>query len=150
MASVLIRRLTNERDLSVPSKPCPVRVAVYGNEVPRWRGESFHQRTCLLEGEFIAIVTLGNDLAKNLFAVNGAVEAGKVVLVRPEVPRGNLSARIASLPRYLIGTFPVTRNRRSSTLAGLSWIEIASMICPLGRPFVLKAWLFRIMRWLRG
>jgi hypothetical protein len=36
---------TNERDFPVPSEPRPVRVAVYGNYVPRWRGKSFHQLT---------------------------------------------------------------------------------------------------------
>ncbi len=63
--------LTNERDFPVPSEPRPVKVAVYGTAVPRWRGESFHQRTCLVEGEIITIVTVGIDPAKNVFAVHG-------------------------------------------------------------------------------
>ena len=37
--------LTNERDFPVPGEPRPVRVAVYGNLVPRWRGKTFHQLT---------------------------------------------------------------------------------------------------------
>ena len=31
----------NERDFPVPSKPRAQRVAVYGNTVPRWRGQTF-------------------------------------------------------------------------------------------------------------
>jgi len=33
----------------------------------------------------MAIVTVGIDLAKNVFAVHGVAEAGKPALVRPEV-----------------------------------------------------------------
>ena len=35
----------------------------------------------------MAIVTVGIDLAKNVFAVHGDNESGKLDLVRPEVPR---------------------------------------------------------------
>lgn len=38
----------------------------------------------------MAIVTVGIDLAKNVFAVHGVDEAGKPALVRPEVPRAKL------------------------------------------------------------
>jgi hypothetical protein len=31
----------NERDFPDPSKPRAQRVAVYGNSVPRWRGQTF-------------------------------------------------------------------------------------------------------------
>ena len=44
-AVILTAGLTNERDFPVPSEPLPVRVAVYGNKVPRWRGQTFHQLT---------------------------------------------------------------------------------------------------------
>jgi hypothetical protein len=76
--------LTNERDFSVPSKPRAVRVAVYGNSVPRWRGESFGapQLRChqlAMRGEIMTIVTVGIDLAKNVFAVHGVDEAGKPI-----------------------------------------------------------------------
>ena len=40
---------SNERDFPVPSKPRARRVAVYGNSVPRWRGQTFHQ--LVLRGE---------------------------------------------------------------------------------------------------
>ncbi len=33
----------------------------------------------------MAIVTAGIDLAKNVFAVHGACESGKAVLIRPSV-----------------------------------------------------------------
>ena len=51
----------------------------------------------------MAIVTVGIDLAKNVFAVHGVDESGKPVLVRPEVPRSKLLVMIASLPPCLIG-----------------------------------------------
>ena len=44
------------------------------------------------------IVTLGIDLAKNIFAVHGVDAAGKVVLQRPSVKRANLLELTASLP----------------------------------------------------
>jgi transposase len=56
-----------------------------------------------LRGEIMAIVTVGIDLAKNVFAVHGVDEAGKPALVRPEVPRAKLLELIANLPPCLIG-----------------------------------------------
>lgn len=46
----------------------------------------------------MAIVFVGIDLAKNVFAVHGVDEHGKAALVRPAVPRGKLHELIASLP----------------------------------------------------
>ena len=43
-------------------------------------------------------VTVGIDLAKNVFAVHGVDKAGKAVLVRPEVPRAKLVELIANVP----------------------------------------------------
>jgi len=51
----------------------------------------------------MAIVTVGIDLAKNVFAVHGVDELGKPALVRPEVPRAKLIELIANLPPCLIG-----------------------------------------------
>jgi transposase len=51
----------------------------------------------------MAIVTLGIDLAKNVFAVHGVDATGHAVLVRPSVARGKLLELIASLPPCLIG-----------------------------------------------
>ena len=51
----------------------------------------------------MAIVTVGIDLAKNVFAVHGVDEAGKPALVRPEVPRTKLPELIANLPPCMIG-----------------------------------------------
>jgi transposase len=56
-----------------------------------------------LEGEIMTIVTVGIDLAKNVFAVHGVDETGKPVLVRPEVPRAKLMEHIANVPPCLIG-----------------------------------------------
>lgn len=51
----------------------------------------------------MAIVSVGIDLAKNVFAVHGVDESGKLALVRPAVARGKLLELIASLPPCLIG-----------------------------------------------
>ena len=50
-----------------------------------------------------AIVTIGIDLAKNVFAVHGVDATGKSALVRPSVPRAKLLELIAALPPCLIG-----------------------------------------------
>ena len=51
----------------------------------------------------MAIVTVGIDLAKNVFAVHGVDEAGKPALVRPVVKRAALLELIAKLAPCLIG-----------------------------------------------
>ena len=50
-----------------------------------------------------AIVTIGIDLAKNVFAVHGVNATGQPALVRPSVPRAKLLELFASLPPCLIG-----------------------------------------------
>ncbi|MGF6963094.1 transposase [Paraburkholderia sp. WC7.3g] len=49
------------------------------------------------------VVTVGIDLAKNVFAIHGVDESGKVVLVRPRVMRDQLILLIAQLRPCLIG-----------------------------------------------
>jgi transposase len=51
----------------------------------------------------MAIVTLGIDLAKNVFALHGVDATGKTVLQRPSVPRARLLELVASLPPCLLG-----------------------------------------------
>ncbi len=51
----------------------------------------------------MAILYVGIDLAKNVFAVHGVDEHGKAVLVRPTVPRAKLHDLIASLPPCTVG-----------------------------------------------
>ena len=51
----------------------------------------------------MAIVFVGIDLAKNVFAVHGVNPAGKPELVRPSVPRTKLHEMIAALPPCTIG-----------------------------------------------
>ena len=46
----------------------------------------------------MTIVTIGIDLAKNVFAVHGVDATGKAVLVQPSVARTKLLELIASLP----------------------------------------------------
>ena len=51
----------------------------------------------------MAIVTVGIDLAKNVFAIHGVGPTGKPELVRPEVRRSKLLELVASLQPSLIG-----------------------------------------------
>ncbi|MCL4471133.1 MAG: IS110 family transposase [Gammaproteobacteria bacterium] len=51
----------------------------------------------------MSIITIGIDLAKNVFAVHGVDDNGKPVLVRPKVPRVELLSLIAQIPPCLIG-----------------------------------------------
>lgn len=51
----------------------------------------------------MSIMTVGIDLAKNVFAVHGVDENGKAVLVKPKVSREQLAALIAQLLPCLIG-----------------------------------------------
>ena len=51
----------------------------------------------------MSIITIGIDLAKNLFAVHGVDENGKAVLVKPKVAREQLLLLIAQLSPCLIG-----------------------------------------------
>lgn len=50
----------------------------------------------------MAIVFIGIDLAKKVFAVHGVDEAGRAVPVKPAVPRDKLLAMMAQLPRCTI------------------------------------------------
>jgi transposase len=43
----------------------------------------------VLKGEIRVIVTVGIDLAKNVFAVHGVDALGQPVPMQPEVPRAN-------------------------------------------------------------
>jgi transposase len=49
------------------------------------------------------IITVGIDLAKNVFAVHGVDETGKPALVKPKVGWGNLFDLIVQLPPCVIG-----------------------------------------------
>ena len=51
----------------------------------------------------MTILTVGIDLAKNVFAVHGINEAGKPELVKPNVARDKLVESIAALPPCVIG-----------------------------------------------
>lgn len=51
----------------------------------------------------MSIITIGVDLAKNIFAVHGVNESGKAELVKPKVQRDQLLPLIANLPPCLIG-----------------------------------------------
>jgi len=49
------------------------------------------------------IITVGIDLAKNVFALHGVNDSGKPELVKPKVQRADLLPLIAQLPPCLIG-----------------------------------------------
>ena len=51
----------------------------------------------------MAILYVGIDLAKNVFAVHGVDEHGKPALVRPKVARDKLRGLVAALPPRTIG-----------------------------------------------
>ena len=51
----------------------------------------------------MTIITIGIDLAKNIFAVHGVNESGHAKLVKPKVSRDQLLPLIANLPPCLIG-----------------------------------------------
>ena len=51
----------------------------------------------------MAILTLGIDLAQNVFAVHGVNQAGTAQLRQPKVARAKLDALIAALPPCTIG-----------------------------------------------
>ena len=56
-----------------------------------------------LETEIFVIVTVGIDLAENVFAVHGVDEQGKAVSIRPSVKRSGLLERIAKLANVRFG-----------------------------------------------
>ncbi len=78
-------------------------IAGYGIQVPRWEVRNLINSLACWKGKSTAIVSVGIDLAKKVFAVHGVDEAGKPALVRPTFPRARLLELIASLPPYLIG-----------------------------------------------
>lgn len=51
----------------------------------------------------MGIVTVGIDLAKNVFALHGVDQSGKAVFIKPKVVRGQLLEMVAQLPSCLIG-----------------------------------------------
>jgi len=51
----------------------------------------------------MAIVYLGIDLAKSVFALHGVDEGGRRALVKPSVARGKLEEVVAGLPPCVIG-----------------------------------------------
>ena len=76
--------LTNERDFPVPSCRVKRRTATSA----MMGSANSHQLT--RKGKSMTIITVGIDLAKNVFAVHGVDERGKAALVRPKVPRAKL------------------------------------------------------------
>ncbi len=84
-------RLTNERDIPIPSRSlCGER-----RRVPRWGSEPING---LGRGKsWRLIVYVGIDLAKSVFAVHRVDEHGKSALVRPRVARDKLYELVVAL-----------------------------------------------------
>lgn len=79
-------------------------IAGYGIQVPPWKVRTLINSLVCWKGKSMSvIVTIGIDLAKNVFAVHGIDATGKPVLVRPNVPRAKLLELMALLPPCLIG-----------------------------------------------
>ena len=57
----------------------------------------------------MTIVTVGIDLAKNVFAVHGVDATGEPVLVRPSLSRAKLMELISTLRPCLIGMAATAR-----------------------------------------
>ena len=51
----------------------------------------------------MSIITVGIDLAKNVFALHGIDQCGQVVPIKPKVARSQLLELVAQLPPCLIG-----------------------------------------------
>ena len=72
--------------------------AGYGIQVPLWEARTLINSLVCWKGKSMAIVSVGIDLAKNVFAVHGVDESGKSALVHPNVSLAKLLDLIASLP----------------------------------------------------
>lgn len=70
------------------------------SKVPRWKG-SFSSTG--KSANDLSIITIGIDLAKNIFTVHGVNESGKTEQVKPKVGRDQLLPLIANVPLCLIG-----------------------------------------------
>ena len=89
--------VTNERDFPVPSPQC-----CGDRQLSATMGRAnSHQLT--RKGKSMAILTVGIDLAKNVFALHGVGASGAVELRQPKVARGKLNAVVASLRPCVIG-----------------------------------------------
>jgi transposase len=75
-------------------------VATHGIKSAKMEGVVFIHHP---EGKAMTIITIGIDLAKNLFAVHGVNEPGQAELVKPKVTRDQLLPLIVQLPPCLIG-----------------------------------------------
>ena len=81
------------------------------------------------------IVTVGIDLAKNIFALHGVDQHGKAIFIKPKVVRGQLLEIVAHLPPCLIGMEPASAACRRSVLSeGLCLVVIR--LLKVVEPFV--------------
>ena len=68
----------------------------------------------------MAIVNVGIDLAKNVFALHGVNELGQTDLRRPSVPRAKLHELVAALPPCTAYVAPGF-SRSTPILCGPAW-----------------------------
>ena len=91
-------------------------VAATGYSVPRWKVRNLINS--LEKRKSTAIVTVGIDLAKNIFAVHGVDATGKAALVPPACPDVGLIGRLDAT-RSAASSRPVERRVGFSTLSYL-------------------------------
>ena len=76
----------------------------------------------------MAIVFVGIDLAKNVFAVHGVNEAGRPELVRPTVPRARLQELIATLAPCTIDKEARSGARPRGTASADCWPSLGIVL----------------------
>ena len=70
------------------------------------------------------IITIGIDLAKNIFAVHGVNESGKAELVKPKVPRDQLLPRSLRITAGLMKQLAIPL----STIKPCKWLVMPALM----------------------
>ena len=79
----------------------------------------------------MAIVAVGLDLAKNVFAVHGVDETGKPALVRPEAPHGRQSSagdQVHGPGQPGLASGPCPRGAGPDPGAGIGWRKFGAVV----------------------
>ncbi len=79
----------------------------------------------------MAIVAVGLDLAKNVFALHGVDETGKPALVRPEAPDGRQSSagdQVHGSGQPGLASGPCPRGAGPDRGAGIGWRKFGAVV----------------------
>jgi len=79
----VIGALTTERGVRAAREPRPARFVIDGNTLPDEEANRFINSLVSLEGEVMAIVTAGIDLANNVFPAHGNMKQQSLLGDRP-------------------------------------------------------------------